>query len=89
MPNTKSAIKQVKTDIARRLRNKSRKSSIHTFEKKFLAKIEEGDLDSAKSLLSKTFSQYDKAAKTRILHGNQASRKKSRLMAIYTKASGR
>ena len=89
MPNTKSAIKQIKTDVGRSLRNKSRKSSIRTFEKKFLMKIEEKDLESAKSFLSQTFCQYDKAAKSNTVHPNHANRKKSRLMAIYSKAGGR
>ena len=85
MPNTKSAIKQIKTDLGRNLRNKSRKSAIHTYEKKFLAKVQEKDMNSAEALLKETISQYDKAAKTGTLHKNQTNRKKSRLTAIYNK----
>ena len=85
MPNTKSAIKQIKTDVARRLRNRSRKSAIHTYEKKFLAKINENDLNSAEALLRETVSLYDKAAKAGTLHKNHTNRKKSRLTAVYLK----
>ena len=87
MPNTKSAIKQMRTDVARRLRNKSRKSAIHTYEKKFLAKIKENDLDSAQTLLRETVAQYDRAAKAGTLHKNHTNRKKSRLTAIYMKGT--
>ena len=87
MPNTKSAIKQIRTDLRRRLNNKSRKSAIHTFEKKFLSKVKEKDWDSAKVLLSKTLSLYDKAAKVGTLHKNLANRKKSRLTATFNKTA--
>ena len=88
MPNIKSAKKRMKTDALRALRNKSRKSELRTAEKKFLSSVEVKDLESAKTLLSQVSSLYDKAAKVKTLHKNQANRKKSRLHALFVKIAG-
>ena len=85
MPNIKSAIKRIKTDRARRLQNRSRKSALHTFEKNFLNKLKEKDFEVAEQLLKKIISLYDKSAKVGTVHKNLADRKKSRLSKLFQK----
>ena len=86
MPSSKSAKKRVRQNAARRLRNRMRKSAIWTVEKKFRAKVAEGDLAGAEELLSKVTALLDKAAKRKTIHQNKASRKKSRLAAFLNTA---
>lgn len=76
----------MRTDGEKNLQNNSRKSEIRTFEKKFKVKVVEKDFDAAKEILGKTFSLYDKAAKTGTFHRNRADRKKSRLTLFLDKA---
>lgn len=81
MPNTKSAVKRIKTNAKARLRNRIRKSRIHTFEKKLDACIAGGDASAAEAALSTCFTELDKAAKHGAIHRNKANRKKQRLAA--------
>ncbi len=86
MPNSRSAKKRVRQNAVHRLRNRMRKSAIWTAEKKFRAKVAEGDVAGAEELLSKVTSLLDKGAKRRTIHSNKASRKKSRLAALLNAA---
>ena len=86
MPNTKNVKKRVAKTVRRTIRNKSRKSEIKTYEKKFRSEVEGSDLESAEKLLNKVTSLYDKAAKSKIIHQNRAHRKKSRLKLALNKA---
>ena len=52
MPNTKSAEKRVRSNARKATRNQSVKSSVKTFEKKFLELATAGKLDEAKAALS-------------------------------------
>ena len=79
MPNSRSASKRIRSDAKKRLVNKSRKSQIVTFEKKFLLAVEGGKKDEATSLLNQCFAQLDKAAKSGVIKKAKADRKKSRL----------
>ncbi len=87
MPNNKTVRKRVKVEQERTLRNRTRKSAIKTFEKKFQSEVENKNFDLAKNHLSKVSSLYDKAAKNGIIKKNHASRKKSRLTLCLQKAS--
>ena len=86
MPNTKSAIKCVKTDKERNLRNRSEKSRLITAEKKFNTKLEEKDVAGAEEQLKEVFSFLDKAAKHNTIHSAKASRKKGRLTQALNRA---
>ena len=55
--------------------------------KKFQALVSAKSIAEAKNLIAKVFSQLDKAAKKRIIHPRQASRKKSRLMKRLAKST--
>lgn len=86
MPNIKSAMKRWRQDQRKRLENKSRKTALWTYEKKFRGLVQEGNLEEATKALAKAISLYDKAAKTGAIHQNKVARKKSRLTALLEKA---
>ncbi|MDY3006965.1 30S ribosomal protein S20 [Anaerococcus sp. AGMB00486] len=79
MANIKSAIKRI--DIARRqtARNKSVKSEIKTYVKKFEQAIENNEADKANELFKTVDKKVKQAAAKNIIHKNQASRTSSRL----------
>jgi small subunit ribosomal protein S20 len=81
MANTRSAAKQARASIRREAHNKSIKSRLHTLEKKFLAAVADKKATDASALYRLLSSALDKAAKTQVVHRNNASRKKSRLAA--------
>ncbi|MCG3150099.1 MAG: 30S ribosomal protein S20 [Verrucomicrobiae bacterium] len=81
MPNTASAAKQARASLRRQRHNKSIKSRLHTLERKFEAAIGEKKSADAVAALRDLSSALDKAAKVQVIHGNTASRKKSRLAA--------
>ena len=88
MANTRSAAKQARASLRKGAHNKSMKSRLHSLEKKFLAAVSAKKLPDAAELYRLLSSALDKAAKTRVIHRNNASRKKSRLSAhLKTKAA--
>ena len=85
MPNIKSAIKRVKVNKSKALKNLMRRSALKTSIKKCKAAIATGsDTD---AVFSKTVSDIDKAASRKLIHRNTASRKKSRLARAMNKAA--
>jgi len=81
MANTRSAAKQARASLRRGAQNKSIKSRLHTLEKKFLAAVAAKKTEDTNELYHLLSSALDKAAKTKVIHRNNASRKKSRLSA--------
>jgi small subunit ribosomal protein S20 len=81
MANTRSAAKQARASLRKGAQNKSIKSRLHSLEKKFLAAVSAQKSTDATELYRLLSSALDKAAKTRVIHRNNASRKKSRLSA--------
>ncbi len=81
MANTRSAAKQARASLRRGAQNKSIKSRLHTLEKKFLAAVAAKKTEDMNALYRLLSSALDKAAKTKVIHRNNASRKKSRLSA--------
>jgi small subunit ribosomal protein S20 len=80
MPRRKSSVKKTRADYKKHLRNLKIKQQLKKSIKQFQGLVSEKKLEEAKKLLSKVFSQLDKAAKKRTLHPATADRKKSRLM---------
>ncbi len=80
LANTKSAIKRVRQNAKRRVRNRYFTGRTRTFMKKANLAIEEGGVEAARSATLVAISALDKAAEKGILHKNNASRRKSRLM---------
>jgi len=86
MAHNKSALKRIKQDAKKRLRNRARKSAVTTIEKTFLAFVEAGKIEDAKKALTCCFSAYDTAAKKGVLKKATVNRKKSRLALRLNKA---
>ena len=85
MPNTKSAIKAMRSSARKFENNRGIRSRLKTLEKAFIADADANNADAAGVSLKKAVSAYDKAAKTNIVHRGKADRKKSRLMKRFAK----
>lgn len=79
MANHFSSLKRVRITERRTAVNKVRKSRLRHAIRAMRRAVEKKDLAVATSLLSKTFSIIDRAAKWGIIKDNTASRYKSRL----------
>jgi small subunit ribosomal protein S20 len=75
--NIKSQIKRIKQNEKRRLRNKSVKSELKTYIRKFREAAEAGDKDAAITLSRTACRKLDKAASKGVIHKNQAANRKS------------
>ena len=82
MANTKSAAKQARTSERRRDVNKKRSTAFKQAEKKFKALVAGGKKEDAAKMLSEVQSKLDRAAKTKTIHPNKASRAKARLAKL-------
>lgn len=80
MANIKSAIKRNRQNEKRRAHNRIYRGRARTFVRKAQAEIETGELEAAREATLTAISALDKAAEKGILHKNNASRRKSRLM---------
>ena len=79
MPHTKSAKKSLRQDQKRRDRNRAVKKGLKAEIKKFLAAVQAGNADAAKTEFVACAKKLDKAAARRVIHPNAAARKKSQL----------
>ena len=79
MANIKSAEKRIKVIERQTLENKSLKTRIATYVKKYKLAVDNGEKEAAATLLSKTFSLIDSAVSKGTLQKATANRKKSRL----------
>jgi small subunit ribosomal protein S20 len=80
LANTKSAIKRIKQNHKRRLRNRLFTGRARTYVKHARSTIEEGTPEDARKATLEAISALDKAAEKGIIHKNNAARRKSRLM---------
>jgi small subunit ribosomal protein S20 len=80
LPNIKAAEKWMRQTEKRTTKNKDVKTRLKTVFKKAVAAQ---DAELAKNVEA----QFDKAAKTGVIHKNKAARKKSRLAKAMTKAA--
>lgn len=79
MANHKSALKRIRANEKKRLRNRYQLVSTRTFIKK-LKKTE--DKTEAQELFKKVSSMLDRLAKKNIIHKNKASNNKSKLAKL-------
>lgn len=79
MPHTPSAIKTLKQDVGRKLRNRSAKSALKTQLKRFSATLQAGDVEAIKKQFRLTVKLLDHTASRGIINKGTASRKKSQL----------
>lgn len=85
LANTRSAIKRMRQNPKRRLRNRVFTGRARTAIKKARLAIEEGSQD-ALSATREAIRALDKAAEKGVIHKNNAARRKSRLMRQLAKA---
>lgn len=81
MANIKSAIKRNRQNEKRRQRNRIYRGGARTYIRKAQIAIEQGDVENARLLTAQAVSALDKSAAKSILHKNNASRRKGKLMA--------
>lgn len=86
MANTKSAIKNIRKTEKRRQRNTVYRSRARTLVGKTRRLIQAGDLEEAKEVAHAAAKALDQAAKRRVIHPNNAARRKSRLMKQLNQA---
>jgi small subunit ribosomal protein S20 len=82
MASSKSALKRMRSDAEKHMRNKARKSALKTIEKSFRAAVESKDKEKAVDLGKTCFSKFDKAAKVGTIPKNRASNKKAQISKL-------
>ena len=83
---SKSAEKVARASAKRRERGRSIRSQVKTEIDTAEKLIAEGDIKAAQSAVATAISALDKAASKKMLHGNNAARRKSRLLKKLNKA---
>lgn len=79
MPNTKSAKKALRQSARRKTRNLEHKKVLKETLKSYKKIVLSGDMKKAAEQLPIVYKTLDKAAKTKLIKKNKASRLKSRL----------
>ena len=85
MAQHKSALKKIRRDSKRVLRNHARISKMRTYIKKVELAIISGDKNSAQTALKRAQPEIMKSVSKGVLHRNTAARKMSRLNARVAK----
>lgn len=76
MANHKSALKRIRANAAKRLRNRYQAKTTRTFIKKLRNSVSK---EEALALLPKVTSMLDRLAKKNVIHKNKAANNKSKL----------
>jgi small subunit ribosomal protein S20 len=80
LANTASAIKRVRSNARKAARNKNIRTRTRTLVRKARTDMEGQDPDAARASLLEAVSALDRAAAKGVIHKNNASRRKGRLM---------
>jgi small subunit ribosomal protein S20 len=83
----KSAQKAARASVRRQERNKSTRSHVKTDIAGAEKLITAGDVKAAQGAVARAISVLDKAAGKKVLHANNAARRKSRLLKKLNKAA--
>jgi small subunit ribosomal protein S20 len=86
LAHSRSAEKRYRQSLDRQVRNRSVRSAARTHVSKALGLIKTGALPEAETAVREAVSVLDQAQKKGVIHGNNAARRKSRLMARYNAA---
>ena len=78
MANIKSAKKRILVNASNAAENKSIKSQISTYTKKFKVAVESKNIEEAKKAYSEVTAVLDSAVKRNVIHSNCAARRKAR-----------
>ncbi len=81
MPNTRSAMRQLRKSLKRRERNKAHKSRMRTFIKYAREALSSGDIERAIEAVKAACRIIDKTASKGVIKPNTAARYKSKLMS--------
>lgn len=79
MANHKSALKRIRSNEAKRLRNRYQHKTTRTFIKRLKDSTNKAE---AEELLKKVIGMIDKLAKNNIIHKNKAANQKSKLTKL-------
>ncbi len=82
MANHKSAIKRIRANNAKRLRNRYQTKNARSFVKRLRLTTDKAE---AQELLKKVASLLDRLAKKNVIHKNNAANKKSKLTRFVNK----
>lgn len=82
MANIRSAAKQARAALRRRVFNLSRISKVRNIEKQIRALAAKGDKEGSAKLLGELQSSVDKAAKGKTIHRHKANRIKARMAKL-------
>jgi small subunit ribosomal protein S20 len=82
MANHKSALKRIRANEAKRLRNKYQAKTTRTFIKKLRTTTDKAE---AQELFKRVASMIDRLAKKNVIHKNNAANKKSKLARLVNK----
>ena len=86
MPIIKSAKKALRKSQKRRVVNAAKTRKLKNLLKEVRSLVAEKKIEEAKKLLPQVYKVLDKAAKTKLIKKNTASRKKSRISKLITKS---
>lgn len=84
MANHKSALKRIRSNEAKRLRNRYQAKTTRTFIKRLR---NASDKEEATALLKQVSSMLDKLAKKNVIHKNKAANNKSKLTKLVNSLS--
>jgi small subunit ribosomal protein S20 len=87
LANLRSSIKRVRSSRRKAAHNQVASSTARTYVKKARRLIAEGNLDEAQRVVRQAASALDRAADKGVIHRNNASRRKSRLVQMLNKAT--
>jgi len=86
LANHKSAIKRQRISIKKRMYNKNYRSAAKTYVARAEDLIFDNQLEEAEKVIRIATKALDKAAQKGVIHDNNASRRKSRLVLKYNAA---
>ena len=89
MPNIKSAKKRVELTKVNTARNKSDKSEIATYIKRFKKALANNDIATAEVELKTVVGLLDSAARKNVIHSNSAQRKSAHLAKLLSDAKAK
>jgi small subunit ribosomal protein S20 len=85
MANTQSAKKRVRASLRKRDRNRSTRSAVKTLVSRARRPLVPTEASLTSDEVRRAISALDKAAEKGVLHANNASRRKARLMSALAK----
>lgn len=82
-----SGEKASRATAARRIQNRATRSAVKTHMTKAVKLVSSGEVEAAKGAVKQAVSMLDRAARKKVIHPNNAARRKSRLMRKLSQTS--